>query len=94
MKNKLFIFVARGITVSIFSFGAFLPFFAWREDLHSFGIAEMSQCMIGALVAGLGYALYRTLQEDTKVNNEKTTKMRYNIKYEHTSFNIEERPTF
>jgi hypothetical protein len=94
MKNRLFIFVARGTTVSIFSFGAFLPFFAWREDIHSFGISEMIQCLLGAMLAGIGYALYRALQEDTKIHRKETPKMRYNMKYEHTSFNIEERPSF
>jgi len=94
MKSKFFIFIARAITVSLFSFGAFLPFFAWREDIHSFGIPEMTQCLLGAILAGIGYALYRALQEDTKAHNKETPKMRYNMKYEHTSFNIEERPTF
>lgn len=94
MKSRSFLLFVRAITVAMFSFGAFLPIVGWNTFRGEFSMVYVYKCAIASLVAGFGYGVYRFLQEYNRKFIPSEKKMRYNIKYEHTSFNIEERSTF
>lgn len=87
MKMKMFNLIVRTFSVTLFSFAAFLPIFAWDSSAQDFLTEKIFLCILGGFLSGSGYGVYRFLQDINRENEE----MRYNIRYEHTTVDIKER---
>lgn len=95
MKIKLFNLFVRTFSVAMCSFAVFLPIIMSMNHHYVFKYEDFIITASGALVSGLGYGIYRLLQEINDVHkSEQNSKKRYNMKYEHTTIHIKERTTF